>query len=507
MKNNKGKYDKQIEEAVNISSKIFKEIVKLIKEQCKVLITKIRLSIVLKLNVMYILVGLNLLFFINLFIISIYGYFTFTKINNSVEKAFTLASGFIGDGTDLSMDKLYLLKDISDYEIIIYDENEEVIYGTKENYIKDLSKDNIRIFEYGHFKFQNNINEETIKNNISSIFNINYIYNRPIGDGTSNINMQIEYNLYEEFRFLGRFIIWVIGVELICLFLSIGNVKSRSKKILKPIDDMNNTVKNITIKEIDTRLSVGGTQDELKDLAKTFNGMLDRIQEAYDIQNQFVSDASHELRTPIAVIQGYAKLLDRWGKEDKEALEESIEAIKSEADNMKNLVEKLLFLARGDKNTQQVIMEEFYLNEVIEELLKETKLIDDEHEIGCNNNEIIKIYADPKLIKQALRVFLDNSIKYTPKQGKISISSYVSGNNVEIVVKDNGIGIDEKDIPKIFDRFYRADKSRTRETGGNGLGLSIAKWIIMKHKGSIKVKSAVNTGTEIRVNLPLSCNI
>ncbi|MNO61476.1 Signal transduction histidine-protein kinase ArlS [compost metagenome] len=291
---------------------------------------------------------------------------------------------------------------------------------------------------------------------------------------------------------------------MVCLFLSLGNVKSRSKKILKPIDDMNKTVENITIKQIDTRLSVGGTQDELKDLAKTFNGMLDRIQEAYNIQNQFVSDASHELRTPIAVIQGYARLLDRWGKEDKEALEESISAIKSEANNMKELVEKLLFLARGDKNTQPVIMEEFDLNFLVDELLKETKLIDNDHNISCDKNEVVKIYADEKLLKQAFRIFLDNSIKYTPKGGNIGISTYVNGNNVEIVIKDNGIGIDEKDIPKIFDRFYRADESRTRETGGNGLGLSIAKWIIMKHKGKITVNSSLNVGTTIIINLPMN---
>ncbi|SHI93388.1 HAMP domain-containing sensor histidine kinase [Clostridium intestinale] len=504
MKNNKGKYDKEIEYITNITTKIFKESVKLIKEQYKVLITKVRLSIVLKLNVMYVLVCLNLLFFINLFITGIYGYFTFTKINSNIEKSFVTISKELKETENLSIDRLYLLKETNGYEIIIYDNNKEILYRNSEAYINDLSKDNVRVLAYGHFKFQNNISEETIKNNINSIFNINYIYDRAAEESGSKFNIQIKYNLYEDFSFLGNFILWVVIAEMVCLFLSLGNVKSRSKKILKPIDDMNKTVENITIKQIDTRLSVGGTQDELKDLAKTFNGMLDRIQEAYNIQNQFVSDASHELRTPIAVIQGYARLLDRWGKEDKEALEESISAIKSEANNMKDLVEKLLFLARGDKNTQPVIMEEFDLNFLVDELLKETKLIDNDHNISCDKNEVVKIYADEKLLKQAFRIFLDNSIKYTPKGGNIGISTYVNGNNVEIVIKDNGIGIDEKDIPKIFDRFYRADESRTRETGGNGLGLSIAKWIIMKHKGKITVNSSLNVGTTIIINLPMN---
>lgn len=503
MKNNKGKYDKEIEYITNITTKIFKESVKLIKEQYKILITKVRLSIILKLNVMYILVCMNLLFFINLFIVGVYGYFNLMKINSDIEKTFTMVSEDIVNGGSLPKDKLDLLKDINGYKFIIYDENKEVMYGNKDWNMSNLTKDNVRVLDYGHFKFQNDINEETIRNNINSIFNINYIYDRPVNDG-NNINVQIQYNLYEDFVVLGNFIIWTMIAEIVCLFLSLGNVRSRSRKILKPIDDMNNTIENITIKQIDTRLSVGGTQDELKDLAKTFNGMLDRIQEAYNIQNQFVSDASHELRTPIAVIQGYARLLDRWGKEDKEVLQESIEAIKSEANNMKDLVEKLLFLARGDKNTQPVDMEEFQLDLVIDEVLKETRLIDNEHEIKCYKNETIKIYADIKLLKQAFRIFLDNCIKYTPKGGEISISTYGSGNNVEIVIKDTGIGIDEKDIPKIFDRFYRADESRTRETGGNGLGLSIAKWIIMKHKGKITVNSSLNVGTKVTIILPIN---
>jgi signal transduction histidine kinase len=238
-----------------------------------------------------------------------------------------------------------------------------------------------------------------------------------------------------------------------------------------------------------TRLDVSGSKNELKDLAKTFNNMLDRIQSAYEKQNQFVSDASHELRTPISVIQGYANLLDRWGKSDSQVLEESITAIKTESESMKELIEKLLFLARGDKDTQKLEKEDFYINELIDEIIKETALIDNIHEVTSMRNEKLLINADRSLLKEAFRIFVDNSVKYTPEGGKIKLECSPEKNSTIITIEDTGIGISEKDLPHIFDRFYRADKSRTKETGGTGLGMAIAKWIILRHEGTIKVLS------------------
>ncbi|MDP4144884.1 MAG: ATP-binding protein [Bacillota bacterium] len=296
-------------------------------------------------------------------------------------------------------------------------------------------------------------------------------------------------------------ILLILDTTIVLITILVGN--KSSKKILLPIDTMTKTVKHISIQALDTRLDVSGSQDELKDLAETFNEMIDRIQHSYEQQNQFVSDASHELRTPISVIQGYANLLDRWGKNDKDVLEESIFAIKIEAENMKDLVEKLLFLARADKNTQKIEKSDFHLNELIYEVIKETKLINSTHTILSKVNDEVLISADRKLIKQALRIFIDNSIKYTPVNGIIKLNSYKISKIMCIDIQDNGIGISSEDLPHIFDRFYRADKSRTKETGGTGLGLSIAKWIIYMHKGSIEVESKLNCGTKIIIKLPI----
>jgi len=310
-------------------------------------------------------------------------------------------------------------------------------------------------------------------------------------------------NTVEVNKYIGIIVLVIFLSDLLFLMIILGIGSKMSKKLLLPVKKMTESVKKISLQNMNSRLNISGSKDELKDLAITFNEMLDRLQDSYEIQNRFVSDASHELRTPIAVIQGYANLLDRWGKEDKEVLDESITAIKSEAENMKNLIEQLLFLARSDKNTQKIEMSKFQINEVIDEVLKETKMIDNNHSIINEINEQLEIVADKNLLKQTLRIFIDNSIKYTSEGGIIKLNSYAKGKNLIIEIEDTGMGISKEDLPHIFDRFYRADKSRTKESGGTGLGLSIAKWIILKHKGSIEMQSRLGYGTKINLSLPI----
>lgn len=277
-----------------------------------------------------------------------------------------------------------------------------------------------------------------------------------------------------------------------------------SRRLLAPIISMTKTVKEISFNQLDSRIDVSGSKNELKDLARTFNEMLDRIQKSVVLQNRFVSDASHELRTPISVIQGYAGLLARWGKDDRQVLEESITALQSEAENMNHLIEELLFLAREDSGTLKISTEEFKLNEVIQEILYETALIDANHKFTSAKNEELLICADRKLLKEAIRIIIDNSIKYTPHGGIIKLNCYQKKQKAIISVEDTGIGISKADLPNIFTRFYRADPSRTKESGGTGLGLAIAKRIIDNHQGKINVWSELNQGTIFRIELPIS---
>lgn len=269
------------------------------------------------------------------------------------------------------------------------------------------------------------------------------------------------------------------------------------KVLAGKLDEINAT-------HLDARIDLPGQQKELKTLAQAINAMLDRINEAYQSQMRFVSDASHELRTPIAVIQGYANLLNRWGKDDPDTRQEAIDAIRAEADSMKELIEQLLFLARGDNDSMHIEMEFFDLTEVASEVLRETEMIDQTHLFSAHWEMTIPVRADLGLIKQAVRILVDNSIKYTPDGGHITLTASVGDGMAKISVQDEGQGIDAEALPHIFDRFYRTDESRARQTGGTGLGLSIAKWIVDRHGGWFEVCSWENVGTKMTIVLPIT---
>ena len=282
----------------------------------------------------------------------------------------------------------------------------------------------------------------------------------------------------------------------ILIFLFIGNWLVH--KLLFPIYDMTQKVKSIngtSLNRLDTNLA----KDELKDLALTFNEMLDRLESYMNQQKQFVSDASHELRTPIAIIQGYTEMLERWGKNDPVILEESINSLSQETANMKQLLEKLLFLSRSDKRTLQMDMITFNLSALCHEVLKETSFIDDEHELKSKISDDIMLHADRGLIKELLRILIDNALKYTPEDGTITLSCVCSKQNIILSIKDTGIGIPKEHIPHLFERFYRVDEARNKSTGGTGLGLSIAKQIVDTHHAQITVTSEINQGTEFLI--------
>lgn len=277
---------------------------------------------------------------------------------------------------------------------------------------------------------------------------------------------------------------FIIGLGLISIFGS-----KVSKKLLKPLDEITKAEEEISAENLDKRINYTGSNDELKVLADSFDKMIERLENSFNKQNEFISDVSHELKTPIAVILGYSNLLERWGKDDKETLDKSIKAIQEETDNMKDLVNKLLLLTKTDTGNFPVTKTVINLKELIEDITEETKLIENSREIVNSSNEELKIYADIGNVKEVIRILIDNAIHYTESNGKIDIYTKDEKNKVYICVEDNGIGIPKDEQDKIFDRFYRIDKSRNKETGGNGLGLSIAKSLIKVNGGEIKVES------------------
>lgn len=309
--------------------------------------------------------------------------------------------------------------------------------------------------------------------------------------------------MLEQNRFLRTLLVTLFITNVLGLIIAIISGIFLSNRILRPIRNITETAKEIEIKNLDKRIAQTDSNDELHELAKTFNHMLNRIQMGFEKQRQFVADASHELRTPITVINGYAEMLDSWGKQDPSALQEGIDAIKSEATNMYGLIEKLLFLARVDQNQQILKKAPLNTEHLIEEVFQETCIIAASHKVILTQNEPAIIHADPASIKQMLRIFIENSIKFTLADGKIMIGARKVENYFEVTVKDTGIGIPGEDQPHIFNRFYRVDKSRSKFTGGNGLGLSIASWIAEQHNSIIHLDSTLGEGTTITVRIPL----
>ncbi|MDR1616749.1 MAG: HAMP domain-containing histidine kinase [Syntrophomonadaceae bacterium] len=270
---------------------------------------------------------------------------------------------------------------------------------------------------------------------------------------------------------------------------------------LGSLQDLTGTINNIDTDKLNIRIDIKEAQEELKELAVAINTMLDRIAESTRSQTQFITDASHELKTPIAVIQGYADLLDRWGKEDADTLQESIEAIKEETQRMKNLTNDLLFLARSNSlKLEQALLN---ANDLLSNVYRESIMIDSKHhwELRIIPEKIL-IRGDYDLLKQVLRIIVDNAIKYTPSGESIILKLASQPKYAAFIVQDNGAGIAEEDLPKIFRRFFRSDPSRTRNTGGAGLGLAIAQQIIEQHGGYFEILSRLEIGTRMTILIP-----
>lgn len=253
---------------------------------------------------------------------------------------------------------------------------------------------------------------------------------------------------------------------------------------------------------------------ELSGIEAAVNNMLRRLEEGKRKQIRFVDDASHELRTPIAVIQGYVNMLDRWGKDDPAVREEAIAAIKNESEHMKVLIDQLLFLARGEMDRHVLDMKPLNSCSIMEEIYDESIMLEAElpeekrHEFDASElyeDDALKKYmisADEAMIKQAVRILRDNAMKYTPAGGTISFRSYRrEDGKICMEVRDTGIGIPKSELPRIFDRFYRGTNARADNTSGSGLGLSIAKWIAESHGGAIEALSGSGFGTKMTIVL------
>jgi two-component system sensor histidine kinase ArlS len=231
--------------------------------------------------------------------------------------------------------------------------------------------------------------------------------------------------------------------------------------------------------------------------------MMDDVEMSFQKQKQFVEDASHELRTPISILEGHLKLLNRWGKNDPEVLEESLKASQQEVERLKMLVYELLELTRLESDRLEVVEDLVEPVHVVEDVIKKFTLLHPDFIFSFINHlkEPVKVAIAERHLEQVLIILIDNAVKYSSQSTTIEVTVENKDNGFSVSIKDYGIGVPQEDLQKIFDRFYRVDKARSREKGGQGLGLSIAKRMVDNYNGSIVADSVEGEWTMITVTL------
>ncbi|MBT3923307.1 MAG: heavy metal sensor histidine kinase [Nitrospina sp.] len=277
-----------------------------------------------------------------------------------------------------------------------------------------------------------------------------------------------------------------------------------ARRALKPISRIIQTARDIGQgQELNQRIPVLKVQDELGQLALTFNEMMDRLENSFAQMRQFSSDASHELRTPLTVLKGQNELI-LSKKRDPEEYQEVIASNLEEINYMSKVLEDLFVLSRSDENQILLNCKHMDLRDLVEEVCKHAEVLagDKDIRIIIAFLESVMINGDEVRLRQMIWNILHNGIKYTKPGGELKVSLQNEGKFALLSIQDTGIGIPEKDLPSIFDRFYRVDKARSRDEGGSGLGLSICQHIAEAHKGKIEVESKPSVGTRFKIRIP-----
>lgn len=294
---------------------------------------------------------------------------------------------------------------------------------------------------------------------------------------------------------------------LIALLLSALGTYALILSFVRPIKTMSTVAREVDEHpDSNQRIPDLHRHDELGDLSIALNHMLDRMQAYIQQQKQFVGDVSHELRTPVAVIEGHLNMLERWGKNDPKILDESIKASLQEADRMKHLIQEMLDLTRAEQVDVQFPNAVTNVSAVVERVVGDMRMLHKDFLIQLDIDHLpagtqIKMYNNH--LEQILIILIDNAVKYSTDRKEVDVSASVSKKRVDLAVQDFGEGISQDDLKKIFHRFYRVDKARTREKGGNGLGLSIAQKLTTAYKGEISVESVVGSGSKFELSFPL----
>ena len=298
-------------------------------------------------------------------------------------------------------------------------------------------------------------------------------------------------------------IILIIGI-ITSVSLTIGVGYLMAKKALKPVDKIRRAAVKISSRNLEEYIDIGARRDELGKLAETFNAMISRLRDAFQRINQFSVDVSHELKTPLTILKGGTEVAlrkERNPEEYRALLASHLEEI----DRMSQIIDDLLLLSKADTGKMQLNVSEIDLKDLILQVYVGMKISAEKKDVALIVDDLqdTRLKGDELKLRRMLWNIVENGIKYTNSGGRVEISSASDDGYVRINVRDTGVGIGEEDIKYVFDRFYRADRARKRESG-TGLGLSISKWIAEAHRGAIEVESHPPSGSLFSIKLPVS---
>jgi heavy metal sensor kinase len=277
-----------------------------------------------------------------------------------------------------------------------------------------------------------------------------------------------------------------------------------ARRSLKPVDQIARTAREISSFNLNKRIPPNEIDDEIGRLITTFNEMIDRLQKSFEQTKQFSVNASHELRTPLTILRGEIEIALKSTKTNDEYIR-ILQSLLDEVVRMSSIIDSLFTLTKSDAGQTDIYLEDIKLDDLIMELYEDSEHLAKKKNITVllNHLDEASIKGDKVKLRQLFLNLIDNAIKYNLESGKVEIALYRENSFAKVVISDSGIGIPQDSISKIFERFYRVDKARSREAGGSGLGLSIAKWIIDLHNGTIDVQSETGKGTTFIVKLPL----
>jgi two-component system heavy metal sensor histidine kinase CusS len=304
---------------------------------------------------------------------------------------------------------------------------------------------------------------------------------------------------------------WImVGLLPLVLAIAVSGGWWLARRALKPVGSMTHEARSIKSADFKARLSVPSTHDELQELAEAWNELLGRIEEAVSTVTRFTADAAHELRTPVTVVRTAAELALRHPR-SSESHRQTLEVIQQETEQMTELIEQLLVLARGDAGQWQFQFDSVFPDAVLRHLQKTISSLAESKGIRVDwvvPDQPPMIRGDESALRRLIMILADNAVKFTPSGGRITVRLVALESECAIEVSNTGLGILPKDLPHIFERFYRGDRARTPGTG-IGLGLAIARTIVEAHAGRIEAISTVQAGTTFRAVFPaiLSCPV